>query len=113
MIELAVPRERAKTLATELRQLAPGTKEWRVANPRTGEFCIAFDHRSDLDPERAARQWLRAHCLNWPESQFARYVVCAVHAYTDLEFCALKAADLLDGGDGAAPAAPTLTKGYK
>lgn len=86
----------AKTIAATLRKLATGTVEWRVQNPTDKGYCIAFDHRSSINPERDAREWLADHKAHHPGSQFAGYEVAAVRWFSELEQAALDAAAALD-----------------
>lgn len=86
----------AKTIAATLRKLATGTVEWRGQNPTDKGYCIAFDHRSSINPERDAREWLADHKAHHPGSQFAGYEVAVVRWFSELEQAALDAAAALD-----------------
>jgi hypothetical protein len=77
-------------VAADLRRLACGTVEWRVADPNTGSYCIAFD------AEPKAIEWLADHVRRFPRSMHANKVVQRAHYLTELEQVARRAADLLD-----------------
>lgn len=79
-----------KTIAAELRRIARGRAEWRVADPDTGAYCIAFD------ADWQAHQWLAEHVRNHPTSMHANKVVKRVHVLSELERAGLAAAQLLD-----------------
>ena len=99
----------AKTIAAAIREYATGTVEWRVQHPVEKSYCISFNHRDSLNPERKAREWLAEHKAQHPGSQFAGYEVAEVRWFSRLESAALEAADLLDPA-GVAPA-PQCPKG--
>ena len=99
----------AKNIAATLRKLATGTVEWRVQNPTDKGYCIAFDHRSSINPERDAREWLADHKAHHPGSQFAGYEVAAVRWFSELEQAALDAAAALDH-DGVATDTPAVCR---
>lgn len=80
----------AKQLAERLRKLAAGTVEWRVADPQTGSYCIAFEREHEAD------RWLADHKAKFPNSMHADKVVARVHWFGQLEQAAREAADLLD-----------------
>ncbi len=86
----------AKTIAAAIREYATGTVEWRVQHPVEKSYCISFNHRDSLNPEREAREWLAEHKAQHPGSQFAGYEVAEVRWFSRLESAALEAADLLD-----------------
>ena len=69
------------TLTDRLARAAASTaQEWRVQHPDTGNYCAWFDHGDNIDPERAAREWLAA-----PENALLRdrgYVVAPVRQQT-------------------------------
>lgn len=95
-----------KEMAISLRNLAVGTVEWRVTDPETGSYCIAFDN------EREADEWLADHKQRHPGSMHANKVVQRTHWLTRLERAALRAADMLDNPapeSVEATAAPTPT----
>jgi hypothetical protein len=83
-----------KTIAAQLRELATGRVEWRVADPITGAHCIEFGKGNKA--ERQAKAWLRNLRLTQPSHRFANYVVRDVRTFTALERTALEAAALLD-----------------
>lgn len=83
-------------IAAKLRELATGTVEWRVQHPVEKSYCISFDSRGSINPEREAREWLADHKARHPGSQFAGYEVAEVRWFSRLERAALEAADVLD-----------------
>jgi len=68
-------------LVQYLRDAACGRTEWRVQDPVTRAYCIAFDgwHGG----ERAARQWLADEIRKYPKSQFAGYEVAEIVVFDD------------------------------
>ena len=68
-------------LVQYLRDAACGRTEWRVQDPVTRDYCIAFDgwHGG----ERAARQWLADEVRKYPQGQFAGYEVAEVVVFDD------------------------------
>jgi hypothetical protein len=93
-----------KTIAAELRRLATGTVEWRVQHPVEKCYCMSFDRRTSINPERDAREWLADHCRRHPGGLHTDYEVAEVRSFTSLERVALQAADALDSdGVNAAP----------
>jgi hypothetical protein len=88
--------EARKALAARLRSLVVGRVEWRVQDPATKAYCMAFDRRDCLNPEREARAWLANEKLSRPNGMFAGYEVAEVRWFTELEQVALQAADALD-----------------
>lgn len=86
----------AREHAARLEKLATGTTEWRVANPVTGTFCIAFDYSLTVNPQREAHEWLADHRRRFPNSEFAGYEVSEVVRYSELEKAALSACDFLN-----------------
>lgn len=99
-----------KTLAATIRELATGTVEWRVQHPVEKSYCISFDHRTCINPEREAREWLADHKARHPDSQFAGYEVAEVRWFSLLESAALRAADALDP-DGVQPSQKEADRG--
>jgi hypothetical protein len=93
----------AKAIATKLRELVTGTVEWRVQHPVEKSYCISFNHRGSINPEREAREWLADHKARHPGSQFACYEVAEVLWFSRLERAALEAADALDPDGVQAP----------
>lgn len=96
---MAVPKE----LAERLRRLATGTVEWRVQDPVDKGYCIAFDHKGSINPEREAREWLADHRARFPGGRFAHYEAAEVRWFSKLERAALEAADALDPAGVKAP----------
>jgi hypothetical protein len=68
-------------LVQYLLEAARGRTEWRVQDPVTRAYCIAFDgwHGG----ERAARQWLADEIRKYPKSQFAGYEVAEIVVFDD------------------------------
>ena len=50
-------RQPAQAILPErLVAVSTGTIEWRVADPASGAYCIAYSRADYLDPEREARE---------------------------------------------------------
>jgi len=64
----------------KLRKAGIGSEEWRVADPETGCYCIAFSRGNSLNPERAACGWLEDHRERFPGGLHAHYEVRRVMA---------------------------------
>jgi hypothetical protein len=75
-----------------LRELATGRVEWRVQDPVEKCYCMYFDRKSSIDPERDAREWLADHARRFPDSAHAKYEVAEVRVFTELERAALAVA---------------------
>lgn len=64
-------------IVQRLREASQGREEWRVADPETGAYCMAFSHAGSPNPEREAREWLADHIARFPNSPNATKVgVC-------------------------------------
>jgi hypothetical protein len=85
-----------KIIAVNLRKLATGRVEWRVQDPAERCYCISFNARDSINPEREAREWLADYKSRWPNGIHAHYEVAEVRYFTELEREALAAADALD-----------------
>jgi hypothetical protein len=72
-------------LIARLEAESQGHDEWRVQDPKTGSFCMAFN-RGDgfsLDPEREARAWLAEHRAKG--YCFSHYEVKCVRVYSQTD----------------------------
>lgn len=87
-----------KSLSERLRERAIGRHEWRVQDPNTGAYCIAYSRNDgySIDPEREARAWLADHQQQFPRSSKAGYVVACVNVQTCDQQLMEEAADLLE-----------------
>jgi hypothetical protein len=92
----------AKELAARLRKLATGRTEWRVQDPVSKCYCIAYDHYQWINPERHAREWLANHQRRFPDHQHSKYEVAEARWFSELEQAALDAADALSADNGGA-----------
>lgn len=70
-------------LAEEMESVASGYDEWRLQDPKTGVYTVAFDHRSYADPEREARQALHIETTKYPNGIYAGWEVACVRAQTE------------------------------
>lgn len=83
-------------LSDQLRAAGRGTEEWRVADPKTGCYCIAFSRNDSINPEREAREWLEDHSKRFPDSEKSAYVVQRVMAQNNHDLLMIKAASEID-----------------
>lgn len=76
--------DQPKPLIDRLKEAAEGRDEWRVQDPETGAYCMAFSRHDgkSFAPEREARAWLADHQKRFPHSTHARYVVACVKVQT-------------------------------
>ena len=90
--------ETPETLAQRLRKFAAGRTEWRVQHPETGTYCIAYSNNDgySINPELSAREWLSNHQRDYPNSQFAGYVVKSVILQTQSQQAMTEAAAALE-----------------
>lgn len=69
----------ALLLLEDLRSAASaGYDEWRVQDPMTGAYCIAYSWPDVLHPEREARAWLADQQARFPKGRYTDYVVACV-----------------------------------
>lgn len=87
------PQEPAQaTLPERLMAASTGTIEWRVADPETGSYCVAYSRADYLDPEREAREWLRRHRKEFPTGRFVEHEARRVLVQSELQRLAVEAA---------------------
>lgn len=67
-------------LVQYLLESARGRTEWRVQDPVTKAYCIAFD---GWQGERSARQWLADEIRQRPQGIFAAHEVAEVVVFDD------------------------------
>lgn len=79
-------------LAARLRSACSGDDEWRVQDPKDGSYCIAFNWREVMNPERMAREWLADHCRRFPGGLHTDFVVACVRVHTEADKLMLEAA---------------------
>lgn len=86
----------AETAATSLPQrllaASVGTTEWRVADPVTGAYCVAYAQADFADPEREAREWLSRHRQDCPRGDFVHYQVQHAQVQSEVQQLAAEAA---------------------
>jgi hypothetical protein len=86
----------AETAATSLPQrllaASAGTTEWRVADPVTGAYCVAYAQGDFADPEREAREWLRRHRQDCPCGDFVHFQVQRAQVQSEVQHLAAEAA---------------------
>ena len=92
---------KTELLLQELRDLSWGSDEWRVQDPESGTYCMAFscgDHLDgySLNPERDAREWLEDHKKRFPDSPKSSYVVAKVRRRTQAQELMQEAADEIE-----------------
>lgn len=92
---------KTESLPQELRDLGWGRDEWRVQDPESGTYCMAFscgDHLDgySLNPERDAREWLEDHKKRFPGSPKSSYVVAKVRRRTQAQELMQEAADEIE-----------------
>lgn len=92
----SIATQPAETAATSLPQrllaASTGTIEWRVADPETGAYCVAYSRADYLDPEREAREWLRKHRKEFPTGRFVEHEARRVLVQSELQRLAVEAA---------------------
>lgn len=81
--------------AKRLRELARTRIEWRIADPRTGSYAVAFSGEAYPDPERQARQWLAHHREAYPSGRFVDHEVVRTEVRQELDAAAIDAAQVL------------------
>ena len=87
-------RKRVDTL--QMRSAAQGDEQWRVADPVTGNYCMAFLRREYVNAEREAHEWLEQHKLNVPDSIFSEHVVQHIFAQDARDMLIIDAADEIE-----------------
>ncbi|HET7866473.1 MAG TPA: hypothetical protein VFL86_18900 [Burkholderiaceae bacterium] len=80
------------TLPERLMAASTGTTEWRVADPVTGAYCVAYAQGDFADPEREAREWLRRHRQDCPRGDFVHYQVKRAQVQSEVQQLAAEAA---------------------
>ena len=83
-------------IVQRLREASQGREEWRVADPETGAYCMAFSHAGSPNPEREAREWLADHIARFPNSPNATKVVTHAIAHFLDDQMQIEAADLIE-----------------
>lgn len=82
--------------AAKLRAAAVLRIEWRVADPASDRYCVAFSHDCCADPQREANQWLANHRRAYPSGRFVDYEVVRAEVAMPLDRAAIQAASLLE-----------------
>jgi hypothetical protein len=92
----SIATQPAETAATSLPQrllaASAGTTEWRVVDPVTGAYCVAFAQGDFADPEREAREWLRRHRQDFPRGDFVHFQVQRTQVQSEVPQLAAEAA---------------------
>lgn len=88
--------QRVVPLVEKLRNACAGYDEWRVQDPKDGSYCIAFNWREVMYPERMAREWLADHCRRFPGGLHTDFVVACVRVQTQADELMQEAADELE-----------------
>ena len=83
-------------IVQRLREASQGREEWRIADPETGAYCMAFSHAGSPNPEREAREWLADHIARFPNSPNATKVVTHAIAHFLDDQMQIEAADLIE-----------------
>lgn len=83
-------------IVERLRETCTGREVWRVADPETGAYCLAFDYTNSIRPESDARRWLAHHVAKFPDSRHANKVVIKAIERADAEQLAHEAADEIE-----------------
>ena len=79
-------------LIERLRSTSQGYDEWRVQDPKDGSYCISFNWREVMNPERMAREWLADHCRRFPGGLHTDFVVACVRVHSQADKLMLEAA---------------------
>lgn len=56
-------------------RLRAGEEVWRVADPKTGAYCMEYSWANSSHPELDAGEWLAKHVHDYPQSHHANKVV--------------------------------------
>ena len=88
--------QRVVPLVEKLRNACAGYDEWRVQDPKDGSYCIAFNWREVMNPERMAREWLADHCRRFPGGLHSDFVVACVRVQTQADELMQEAADEIE-----------------
>ena len=98
---------KTELLPQELRDLGWGRDEWRVQDPESGTYCMAFscgDHLDgySLNPERDAREWLEDHqkAREAPSFRAGRMSKEAISRQPEVQLCGGKSSQT-NAGPGA------------
>jgi hypothetical protein len=80
-------------LADEIDRVVTGTSTWRVMNRDETAFCIQFDTRESMNPERECREWIDSQRKRSPGYIEANgYHAVGLIQFTDCERLAKEAA---------------------
>lgn len=83
-------------LADKLRSTASaGHDEWRVQDPKTGAYCLAYSWPDTANPEREARAWLERQKRGNPNGIHAHYEVACVRVVPQKDRLLAEAAQAL------------------
>ncbi len=91
-VEQQQPAPASATLPQRLLAASAGTTEWRVADPVTGAYCVAYAQGDFADPEREAREWLRRHRQDCPRGDFVHYQVKHAQVQSEVQQLVAEAA---------------------
>jgi hypothetical protein len=93
------PEGPLQRLVGRLRAAARGRAEWRVQDPETKAYILAYD---ELDAgEMMARHWLNDHRSRHPDSPKARYEVARAVVLDERDELLLEAAAILESAPAA------------
>lgn len=98
-------------LVERLRNESRGYDQWRVQDPQSGAYCIAFSWPETMLPERAAREWLADHKARFPGGLHSNYVVECVRVLPYRDRLLLEAADEIERAWAARDAAVAAERG--
>ena len=83
-------------IVERLRNAGSGNQVWRVADPKTGAYCMEFDYINFGNPDHAAREWLSDHISKFPNSPHANKVVSKALFQTPNDRLMREAADEIE-----------------